>query len=103
VGQHSRDAELIKSFAKYLSCGGVSEKAYLVEFIVTKLSDILDKIIPFFDKYPLQGNKRFNYADFYKVAMLMKDKAHLTPEGLALIEEIKTGMNTFRTYLKPDD
>lgn len=33
----------------------------------------------------------------------MKDKAHLTPEGLALIEEIKTGMNTYRTYSKPDD
>lgn len=74
-----------------------------MEFIVTKLSDILDKIIPFFYKYPLQGDKIFNYADFYKVAMLMKDKAHLTPEGLAFIEEIKIGMNTYRTYSKPDD
>lgn len=103
ISQHSRDAELIKSLVKYLACGVFYEKAYSVEFIVTKLSDILEKRIPFFEKYALQGDKRSNYADFYKVAMLMKDKAHLTPEGLALIKEIRSGMNTDRIYSKPVD
>jgi hypothetical protein len=50
-------------------------------FTVRKLSDILKIIIPFFEKYPLRGTKSLDFADFCKVAELMKDKAHLTKEG----------------------
>jgi len=34
--------------------------------------------------------------DFVKVAKLMKEKAHLSPEGLELIRRIKSGMNKGR-------
>jgi hypothetical protein len=47
-------------------------------------------------KYPLQGIKILDYADFCKVAELMQEKAHLTSEGLDQILEIKAGMNTGR-------
>lgn len=73
----------------------VSERS-VVYFIVTKFSDIMNIIIPLFDKHILQGNKRLDYADFCKVALLIKDNAHFTDEGLAQITMIKTGMNTKR-------
>lgn len=38
----------------------------VVYWVVTRLSDITDKILPFFDKYPLQGSKALDYADFRK-------------------------------------
>ncbi len=37
-----------------------------------------------------------DYADFCKVAELMKPKAHLTASGLEQIRKLKAGMNTGR-------
>jgi hypothetical protein len=39
-----------------------------------------------------------DYEDFCKVAELMKNKAHLTQEGLNQILKIKDGMNKGRVY-----
>ncbi len=58
----------------------------------------INKIIPFLDNYPLLGAKRQDYFDFCKVASLMKTKAHLTNEGLEQIKQIKSGMNSARSY-----
>jgi len=66
------------------------------EFILTKLSDIIDKLIPFLDKYPLQGVKVLDYADFKQAAAILKSKGHLTEEGLEQIRRIKEGMNRGR-------
>lgn len=71
-------------------------KAQLVNLVVKKFADITDKIIPFFDKYPLQGVKALEFSDFKRVANLMQNKAHLTEEGLAQIRSIKSGMNFSR-------
>lgn len=49
-----------------------------VYFLVTKYQDIVDKVIPFFYKYPIKGVKVSDYYDFKKVAILMNKKAHLT-------------------------
>ncbi|KAG0632533.1 LAGLIDADG endonuclease [Tuber brumale] len=102
ITQHSRDIVLINSLTKYLNCGMVyfNPKRSIVSFNVYKLEDILNIIIPFFEKYPLQGLKSSDFFDFCKIALLMKDKAHLTEEGLAQIREIKAGMNTGRKYNK---
>jgi hypothetical protein len=64
---------------------------------VTQFSEILNIIIPFFD--PVQGAKSLDYADFCRVALLMKDKAHLTVEGLNQIKNIKSGMNSKRDHV----
>ena len=63
---------------------------------VSKFSEIRDKIIPFFDQFPLHGAKRLDYLDFLKIANLMEGKLHLTEEGLDQIRKIKDGMNTGR-------
>jgi len=67
-----------------------------VVFHVTKFSDITEKIIPFFHKYSIVGVKALDFADFCLVAELMKNKAHLTLEGLDQIRQIKAGMNNER-------
>jgi len=51
-----------------------------------RFSDIIEKIIPIFNNYPLIGTKKEDYIDFTKVAELIKFKDHLTEEG---IEKIK--------------
>ena len=54
IGQHSRDLELINSLIQYLGCGQITKKRdkEFVEYNVGKFSDINEKIIPFFSKYP---------------------------------------------------
>jgi hypothetical protein len=97
ITQHSRDEEfLINCLIKYLGCGKYysrSNKEY-GELIVEKFTDIVEIIIPFFDKYKLQGAKQKDFEDFKKVALLMQDKVHLTSQGLEEIRKIKSGMNT---------
>lgn len=62
---------------------------------VTSL-DKLRPIVDYFNKYPLLGVKGLNFKDFCIVADLIKNKAHLTEEGLEQIRQIKYGMNTRR-------
>lgn len=97
--QHTRDEELVKSLINYLDCGNYYPFAgrELGNFYVAGLSDILNKIIPFFDKYPIMGVKALDYADFRWAAELMKNKDHLTPTGLDEILKIKEGMNRGRS------
>lgn len=61
-----------------------------------KLSDLTDKIIPFFNKYPIQGVKAKDFNDFSIVSEMIKEKKHLTQEGLNKIHKIKAEMNTAR-------
>jgi hypothetical protein len=51
--------------------GNVSQNRGAIYFQVTNFSDLTNKIIPLFQKDPLQG-------DFVKVVELMKNKSHLT-------------------------
>ena len=96
--QHSRDTELMRSLLSFFNCGilQVDSKKAAVYFVVTKLADIQDKIVPFFVKYSLQGSKMLYFADWCKVVDICKVKAHLTPEGLELIRQIQLGMNRGR-------
>jgi hypothetical protein len=92
ITQHQRDEELIKSLAGFFGCGAVYQNRGAFRFIVNKLSDINEKIIPFFIKYPVQGKKFLDFQDWCKVADMMKEKKHLTIEGLNEIRKIKAGV-----------
>lgn len=98
IAQHSRDAALLKSFIAYNDCGSYVPKSdYEVgEYVVSKFEDNLLKIIPLFEKNPILGSKASDFLDFKKVALLIKDKAHLTEPGLTEILKIKSGMNRGR-------
>jgi hypothetical protein len=100
ITQDKRNNELLKSFVKIFGCGGIYNQTIsgnVQDFIVTKFSDITDKIIPFFEANPLQGAKSKEFANFKEVAELMKFKAHLTREGLEKIRAIKLRMNSRRS------
>lgn len=100
ITQDSRNNDLLSSFIEIFGCGAIysqSRSGNVQDFMVTGLSSITDKIIPFFLAHPLQGVKKKEFADFVKVAELMKIKAHLTKEGLDQIRKIKLGMNDQRS------
>lgn len=99
ITQHTRDIELLKSLIKYLDCGRYqsSHGVDYGNFVVTRFSDIYDKIIPFFKKYAIEGVKANDFTDFCKAAELMKNKDHISDAVLEEIRLIKAGMNRGRS------
>ena len=94
--QHVKDKQLMKSLIKYFDCGNTNYERNVINYKVTKFGDIIQKIIPFFKKYKIPGVKSQDFADWCKVAEMMRQKKHLTSEGLENIKQIKAGMNTGR-------
>jgi hypothetical protein len=89
--------------AKYLGSGSIYKypNNSAISLNIVKLSDIINIIIPFFNKNsccatPLGGvaQQLFDYLDWCEIAKLMVDGNHLTLEGLDLIRSIKSGMNS---------
>lgn len=65
----------MKNFIKYFKCGYlVKINRNAVDFIVTKIDYIQNKIISFFKKHPIHGVKALYFADWCKVVELMKEK-----------------------------
>jgi hypothetical protein len=98
ISQHERDLKLMECLIKYLGSGKIYKYTGKPAVVLTvfKFSDITNIIIPFFGQYPLLGVKLFDYLDWCKIAKLMNKGSHLTLEGLNLIRDIKSGMNTGR-------
>ena len=94
--------KLCKVWPIFFNCGKVYTRSgvCVVDFQVSNFFDIIDKVIPIFKEYPLQGVKSKDFADFCKVAELMKNKAHLTAEGMEQIRKLRLGMNSYRDYSK---
>jgi hypothetical protein len=64
-----------------------------IKYTVTKLSDLINVIIPHFDKYPLLTKKAADFILFKLVVEITSNKEHLSIEGLQKIINIKAVMN----------
>lgn len=98
ITQHSKDEKLIKKIEEYFEGGNTYnyKTRSAVDFQISKINDLIDKIIPFFDKYKIVGIKSQDFEDFKKIAFLIKNGSHLTVEGVNHIFNIQSGMNTGR-------
>jgi len=99
VNLHIREQEVIKGLVQFFNLGDnkyiyYTDNSVAVQIVNT--SDILNIIIPFFDKYQIKGAKQMDYIDFKKVAEIIKSKDHLTEEGFRKILVIKYNMNLKR-------
>ncbi len=100
VTQHIRDINLLQNFSTYLNCGYAIPRSNSVnhgDYFVTKQEDFSSIILPFLDKFPLQGNKLKDYLDFKKAVELKRSSASLTPEKFSEIKKLNEGMNQKRT------
>jgi hypothetical protein len=60
-----------------------------VKLKISNFTDISQKVIPFFQRYPPQAKKRFQFEQFCQVAELIKTKEHLTAAGIEKIKALK--------------
>jgi hypothetical protein len=101
VTQKEHSKGILIYLQKYFDCGNIyidNRKVNAYKFSVNKIEDILTKVIPHLDNYPLLTSKNLDYLDFKKVALLMKDKLHLNKKVMEDILSIKNNMNSLRTF-----
>lgn len=95
INLHVRDIELLRLIQAYF--GGVGrigkERNNCRDFTIGSLDQIITKVIPHFDKYPLKTNKYADYLLFKQVVMMMQRGEHLTIEGLQKIINIRASIN----------
>lgn len=91
---HIKDLHLLKEVQGFFGEAGkiVIFKNYCT-FRVDSLSQIVDVIIPHFDKYSPVTQKLADYMLFKDIISLMTNKEHLTLEGLRKIISIKASLN----------
>ncbi len=107
VSQNHDRAEVLYQIQSYF--GGIgfmrrdmSDKT--LKYEVRKLDDLLNKIIPHFERYSLISSKNKDFLLFQKICLLMKDNHHKNLVGLEKIVDIAFKMNSSgrRKYNKQD-
>lgn len=101
INLHVRDIELLKLIQTYFGEVGRigKERNNCRDFTIGSLDQIITKVIPHFDKYPLKTNKYADYLLFKQVVMMMQNGEHLTIEGLQKIINIRASINRGLTPL----
>lgn len=95
INLHSRDIELLKLIQTYFDGVGRigKERNDCCDYVVGSLDQIVTKVIPHFDKYPLKTQKYSDFLLFKEAVMIMQSGEHLTKEGLQNIINIRASLN----------
>lgn len=100
-----KDPMLLYLLQKQLGCGIIKVRKIdnLYSLDVTTPADIIQKVIPYFQKYPVQSDsKKKNFSIFCDIAELMEKGEHRNQSGLRKIlqlrEEINEGKGRTRKY-----
>jgi hypothetical protein len=99
VSQNGERISVLQLFVEVLGCGAIKrnasassrDKTYVL--VVKRHDDLFERVIPFFERFPLRSEKQHEFLKFAKVVEMMHRKAHLTIDGLKRISEIAFSMN----------
>ena len=100
VTQGAKSVECLRMMQQYFDVGRLycnrrydNHKEHLYQYVVSKRSDLLTTIIPFFQRYPLRTSKRLDFEKFVDCMRIIKTNRHLTRRGLLAVVEIIQTMN----------
>ena len=106
VSQNEDRAQTLFLLQQTLKCGFMrrdfSDKT--LKYEVRSLNDLINKIIPHFEKYPLVSNKQKDFELFKQVCFLMQKELHKEKKGLQRIINLAFQMNPSgkRKYMKAE-
>lgn len=94
ITTHIKDLPLLNNLKTcFGGVGKIVNHKNTSTFRVDSLKEILDVIIPHFDKYLPTTQKLGDYLIFKNILGMMKNKEHLTLQGLEKIVSIKASLN----------
>ena len=95
VSQNGDRAEVLHALQAYFGCGSIrpdrSDKT--LKWETRRLEDLLGRVIPHFERYPLLSGKRLDFERFAAVCRMQAAGAHRTTAGLIEIVELVRVMN----------
>ena len=100
VTQGESSLESLQALKDFFGVGALYEnkrydnhKEHLQRYVVRRREDLLNVIIPFFQKYQLQTSKRKNFELFVQGMKEIEKKNHLTTDGIIKIAQMCEKMN----------
>lgn len=95
ISLHKKDIDTLKYIQAYFSGKGslIRHGEDSLQCVITSIDQLSTLVIPHFDNYPLISQKHADYLLFRKAVLLIKNKEHLTIEGLQEAVSIKASMN----------
>ena len=100
VVQGFRSKHVLEDLIGVFGCGrvieqqhGASHRESLCRFSVKRRSDLVDRIVPFFEERPLRTAKQLDFEKFREVLQIMQDRRHLQESGLRQIALLTEAMN----------
>jgi LAGLIDADG endonuclease len=100
VTQGARSASCLEELRSFFGVGSVTvnrrhdnHKEHLHRYSVVRRADLLEVIVPFFERYPLRSAKRFDFEAFAQCLEIMRSGRHLTTGGVIEIAELAQTMN----------
>jgi LAGLIDADG endonuclease len=100
VTQGARSVDSLYMLMEFFGVGSVyinnrydNHKEHMYRYCVRKRGDLINTIIPFFNRYPLRTAKREDFFKFAECVRRVNLGSHLDPRGLIEIVEIAETMN----------
>ena len=106
VSQNFTSRRVLEGIQETLQCGyikandAVGKRDKTMVYVVRDRNDLLHKVIPFFERYPLQTEKQKDFETFREIVQRMKSDEHLTLEGFEDIVQLAFSMNGKGKYRK---
>jgi hypothetical protein len=90
VSQNGDRAEVLHAIQAYFGCGSIrpDRSDRTLKWETRRLEDILGRVIPHFESYPLLSGKRLDFERFAAVCKVMAKGAHRAAPGLVEIVEL---------------
>lgn len=85
LAQSNKETDMIESLHSYLKVGYIRKSLESIYIVVDSKKDLLQSIIPHFDKYPVKAGKNKAYQVFRQVVLSIDKGIHLKPEGFLAI------------------
>lgn len=82
-------------FREYFQCGTIrpDRSDYTVKYEVRSVDDLVKKIIPHFEKYPMISSKNSTFIKFAEICRRMSSQEHLTEKGFNEIIQLSLAIN----------
>jgi hypothetical protein len=100
VTQAAPSRPALELLQRVFECGHIIEqhrpldhRQRLLRFSVKRRSELVDRVVPFFEANPLRTAKRADFESFVNVLQMMQAGAHLSEDGLREIASITETMN----------
>ena len=87
VAQNKRSLQVLKDIHAYFGCGAIrfSKRDQMYKYEVRSIGDLITRIIPHFQKYPLRTTKAQDFEIFARACLLINQSKHLNVEYLTEI------------------